>query len=258
MKPLLSIITVCFNAEATIGDCIQSVEQGKTPEVEYLMIDGASTDGTLDIVRQHPEVIDALISEADDGIFDAMNKGLLMANGDFVAFLNADDTYLPSTIPLILETIRRAGNVVDVFYGDWIGIDATGASRHRQSDHLLRWRYSLCHQAVVARRTIFPVPRGFDLQYRFCADFDLIMRWRSEGVAFKRLAQPLVHFSETGSSAKFMRRSAWESIVIALHRGHSPWAAVFSMRVMLYLARRTSLAWLHRMAKQTYISRLFR
>ena len=246
MKPLLSVITVCFNAESTLRDCIESVAQGKTPEVEYLIIDGASTDGTLNIIRQYPHVVDALISEADGGIFDAMNKGLSRAGGDFVAFLNADDVYLPGAIPAILEAIRGEANTVDVLYGDWIGVDGSGKVHARRADHRLRWRYSLCHQAVVARRAIFPTPRGFDLRYRLCADFDLILRWQSEGVDFRRLAQPLVRFSEAGSSAKFVRTSAWESIVIALRRAQFPWSIVFSARVALYAARATLFCWMRR------------
>ncbi len=245
MKPLLSVITVCFNAESTLRDCIQSVAQDKTKEVEYLIIDGASTDGTLNIIRQYPHVVDSLISEADGGIFDAMNKGLLKSCGDFVAFLNADDIYLPGAIPALLEAIREEANPVDVLYGDWVGVDASGKARARRADHRLRWRYSLCHQAIVARRAIFPTPQGFDLRYRFCADFDLILRWQSERARFKRLAQSIVRFSEIGASAKFIRQSATESIVISLRRSRSPWALVFSARLILYSMRIILSTWAH-------------
>jgi glycosyltransferase involved in cell wall biosynthesis len=237
--PILSIITVCFNAESTFRDCLQSVAQGKSPEVEYLVIDGFSTDGTLDIIQEFPEIVDTLISEPDGGIFDAMNKGLKNAVGDYVVFLNADDRFLPGAIPVILNAIRTACDDVDVFYGDWIGVDASGAEHARRANHRLRWRYALCHQAVVARRTIFPVPPSFNPRYRLCADFDLILAWQAQGAHFKRIAQPIVLFSEVGSSAKFIRRSAWESIVIALRRAKSLWALVFSARVALYVARAT-------------------
>jgi glycosyltransferase involved in cell wall biosynthesis len=246
MRPLLSVITVCYNAESTLQACIQSIAQGKTADVEFLVIDGASIDGTLDIVRQYSEVVDALISEPDRGIFDAMNKGLSKAVGDYVAFLNADDIYLPGAIPAMLDAIRRGRNEVDVIYGDWIGVDARGSEHARRADHRLRWRYSLCHQALAAKRVIFPSPHGFDLRYRLCADFDLISLWQSEGVRFKRISQPLVRFSEIGASAKFMHRSAWESIVIALSRARSPWALVFAARVALYVARANLSSWARR------------
>lgn len=243
-KPIFSIITVCFNAESTLRDCIQSIAQDKTPEVEYIIIDGASTDGTLDIIRQYSNLIDLLISEPDGGIFDAMNKGLLLAAGDFVAFLNADDIYLPGAIPSILKALHKDGTKVDVLYGDWIGVDANGVTHARQADHRLRWRYTLCHQAVVARRIIFPSPEGFNLRYRLCADFDLLLRWQSEGFRFKRLEQPIVRFSEMGASNKFIRRSAWESISISLGRAKTPWALIFSVRVAAYCVRTIFVTWL--------------
>lgn len=246
MKLLLSVVTVCFNAESTLRDCIESVAQHKTSDVEYLVIDGASTDKTLDIVRQYPELVDKLISEPDGGIFDAMNKGLANAVGDYVAFLNADDIYLPGAIPAMLDAIRGARNEVDVIYGDWIGVDASGSEHARRADHRLRWRYSLCHQAIAARRAIFPAPLGFNLRYRLCADFDLLLRWQAEGARFKRIAQPIVRFSEMGSSAKFIRRSAWESIFIALSRAQSPWVLIFAVRVALYVVRVSLSSLIHR------------
>lgn len=243
-KPILSIITVCFNVESTIRDCIQSILHCKTPDVEYLVIDGASTDGTMEILQQYPELVDKLISEPDAGIFDAMNKGLSMAVGDFVAFLNADDIYLPGAIAAILDSLHKEGANVDVLYGDWVGIDANGWAHARQANHRLRWRYALCHQAVVARRAIFPSPDGFNLKYRLCADFDLLLRWQGEGFRFKRLALPLVRFSEMGASNKFVCRSARESISIALGRAKSFWALVFSVRVAAYCARTIFVTWL--------------
>lgn len=236
-RPLLSIITVCYNAAATLRDCIQSVADGKTSDVEYLIIDGGSNDTTLDIAGDYTTVVDTLVSERDGGIFDAMNKGLLRASGDYVAFLNADDIYLPGAITAILDDLRKSRDEVDVLYGDWVAVDINGAIRNCRANHLLTWRYALCHQAVVAKRAIFPVPCGFDLRYHLCADFDLVLRWQSEETRFKRLAFPLVRFSEAGSSAKFLYQSAWESIVVALRRAQSPWVLVFCARVALYLVR---------------------
>lgn len=246
VKPALSIITVCFNVELTLRECLHSIVREKTSDIEYLVIDGASTDGTLAIVREYQEFIDLFVSEPDGGIFEAMNKGLLEASGEFVAFLNADDVYLPGAIAAILDAIYKGRAEVDVFYGDWIAVDANGVVHARRADHRLRYRYSLCHQAIAARRAIFPSPQGFDLRYRLCADFDLISRWQSEGARFRRLSQPLVRFSEAGASAKFIHKSAWESIIIALSRAQSPWVLVFAARIALYVARVNLISWARR------------
>ena len=236
-NPILSIITVCFNAASTIHTCIQSVAKDKSPEIEYLIIDGASTDGTVDIVRKYPNIVDTLISERDGGIYDAMNKGVSKAAGEYVMFLNADDMYLPGAIQSVLDVLRKYPDSIDVLYGDWIGVDIKGVNHERRANHLLTWRYALCHQAVVARRAIFPEPHAFDLRYRICADFDLILRWQAEGFRFKRHPVQLVRFSEAGASAQFIRRSAWESIVVAIRRARTPWVPVFITRVALHFVR---------------------
>ena len=168
-----------------------------------MIIDGASTDSTLSIAREYPNVVDNLISEPDNGIFDAMNKGLVLAKGKFVAFLNADDRYLPTTISSSLDAIREDKDNVDVLYGDWIAVSARGTDTPHKADHRLRWRYILCHQAVIAKRSIFPSPDGFDLRYKLCADFNLILFWQAESACFKRIPNQLVRFSEVGASSKF-------------------------------------------------------
>jgi glycosyltransferase involved in cell wall biosynthesis len=235
--PTLSIITVCFNAESTLHDCIQSIAQDKTPEVEYFIIDGASTDSTLLIARQYANVVDTLISEPDKGIFDAMNKGLALAKGEFVAFLNADDLYLPRTISIVLDAIREDINHVDVLYGDWIAVSGHGTENPHKADHRLRWRYMLCHQAVIARRSIFPSPKGFDLRYKLCADFNLILLWQAKGFRFKRIPNQLVRFSETGASSKFVYRAAREIFTISILRGRFPWKFIFLIRCIAFISR---------------------
>jgi glycosyltransferase involved in cell wall biosynthesis len=132
-----------------------------------------------------------------------MNKGLVLAKGKFVAFLNADDRYLPTTISSSLDAIREDKDNVDVLYGDWIAVSARGTDTPHKADHRLRWRYILCHQAVIAKRSIFPSPDGFDLRYKLCADFNLILFWQAESACFKRIPNQLVRFSEVGASSKF-------------------------------------------------------
>ena len=237
MIPHLTIITVCFNAESTIRNCIESVASGKTPDIEYLIIDGASTDFTLSIAREYPNVVDNLISEPDNGIFDAMNKGLVLAKGKFVAFLNADDRYLPKTISIFLDAIHEDKNNVDVFYGDWIGVNARGEEILREADHRLRWRYMLCHQAMIARRSIFPSPEGFDLRYKLCGDFNLILLWQAEEFLFKRIPSQLVRFGETGASSKFVYRATREILTITILRARFPWKFIFLICGMAFIAR---------------------
>jgi glycosyltransferase involved in cell wall biosynthesis len=251
MKPLLTVITVCFNTESTIRNCIESVACGKTADVEYLIIDGASTDSTLTIARQYSGAIDFLVSEPDNGIFDAMNKGLALAKGEFVAFLNADDLYLPTTISIVLDAIRKDKNNVDVFYGDWIGVNGRGEEILRKAEHRLRSRYMLCHQAMIARRSIFPSPNGFNCRYQFCADFDLILWWQAKRFRFKRIPNQLVRFSEVGASSRYYMKSSLESMLIVIFRGRSPWNLLLLIRGLAFLIKTTIFYWIK--TCQTYL-----
>lgn len=106
MPPLLSIVTATRNCAATIGRTLQSVREVKSPEIEYIIIDGESTDGTLDIIRRSDGLIDILVSEKDDGVYNAMNKGAALANGRYVLFLNGDDRLLADGFNRALEILR--------------------------------------------------------------------------------------------------------------------------------------------------------
>jgi len=241
-NPLLSIVTVCFNSEATICETIRSVKSCMSSNLEYIIVDGGSTDSTLSIIRNHLDCIDSLISETDEGIFDAMNKGLSAASGEYVAFLNSDDVYLPGAIAALLAAISSKRSDVDVFYGDWIALRQNGTLCYQNAFHSLRLKYSLCHQAIAMRRTIFPTPFGFDQKYRFCSDFDLILRLQQDNARFYHLSLPIVRFSESGSSLQYFRRSAYESIVIAISRGRFPWSFLFATRVFLYAFKMTLIS----------------
>ncbi|MEO8003693.1 MAG: glycosyltransferase family 2 protein [Betaproteobacteria bacterium] len=182
----ISVVTVCFNAAATIEKTILSVVSQSHPIVEYVVVDGASTDGTLKIVAKYSERIDNLISEKDRGIFDAMNKGVATATGDVVYFLNADDSFVDDRV---LEDVARAfeqdatrmlvyGNVVLKDGPPGVLNFPARAFRKRSVSEFLH--NSFCHQAVFVRRELFAQLGPFDLQYRYSADYEWIIR------AFKR------------------------------------------------------------------------
>ena len=128
MSSKISVITVCFNSEATIRDTIKSVLAQDYPNVEYIIVDGASTDGTMDIVREYRDRIDVVISEPDKGIYDAMNKGIRAATGDVVGLLNSDDFYADeSAVRQLIECMEDAGS--DTVYADLAIVDAKETRR---------------------------------------------------------------------------------------------------------------------------------
>lgn len=172
-KPLISVITITYNAAAELPATIKSINEQTYPNFEHLIIDGASKDNTLEIARRNPDA--RIISEKDKGLYDAMNKGLRMAEGKYLIFLNAGDTFRsPETLSRYAEA---AGKDYDIIYGDTMIVDKTGediAPRHHSAPDILTYEsfshgMLICHQAFMVKKSIAPL---YDLNYRFSADYD--------------------------------------------------------------------------------------
>ena len=184
----ISVITVCFNAVGTIADTIASVDRQDWPDVEHIVIDGASKDGTPELVRQlaHPRL--RLISEPDEGHYDAMNKGLREATGEYVGFLNADDFFAsPQSLTMIADTIRATN--ADCVLGDTAFVDKNGNPKGRlySTRGFGRWWLRIGamppHPSFYARTELLRAAGGFDTRYHIAADFDLIARLLLKGKA---------------------------------------------------------------------------
>jgi len=237
MKPKISVVTITYNAEAVLQRTLDSVLSQSYPYVEHLIIDGASTDGTLALVEQYREESTeqaashevVVQSEPDRGIYDAMNKGLQKATGDYVLFLNAGDT-LPATDTLELA-MDKAGDGVGVLYGNTDVVDGEGNflyHRRLQPPERLSWRsfrhgMLVCHQAFYARTEIArEIP--YDLQYRFSADVDWCIRVMKEaerrGLQLVNLHTVVANYLEEGATTKNHKASLRERyLVMQRHYG---------------------------------------
>jgi glycosyltransferase involved in cell wall biosynthesis len=178
----VSIITVVRNEAATIRDCIESVI-GQSHPAEYLVIDGASTDGTMAIVNEYATRIRKIVSEPDRGIYDAMNKGLSLATGDVIGILNADDFYRDRNV---LERVVRAieNNYVDSCYGDLVCVDPANTQRvvrYWKAGHYHRNRFyhgwMPPHPTFFVRRSVYEHHGNFDLSLGTAADYELTLRF---------------------------------------------------------------------------------
>lgn len=172
-QPLISIITITYNAERHLPVTMQSVHEQTSDLAEHLIIDGASTDRTLEIARSYPDV--RIISERDRGLYDAMNKGLRQARGKYVLFLNAGDTFHD---PKVLEKYAAAARRdFDIIYADTVVVDGArqliGPRHYTAPEQLTFKSFSkgmlVCHQAFMVKRVLAP---DYDLHYRFSADYD--------------------------------------------------------------------------------------
>jgi len=181
MKIKFSIITVVYNASQVLEKTLLSVINQTYNHIEYIIIDGGSTDGTVDMIKQYASGINYWVSEADKGIYDAMNKGLREATGDYVWFLNAGDTLQHHNIVTDLAGIAESAGQPDVLYGETDLMENDGrvfAERRLKAPKNLTWKsfrmgMLVCHQAFIVKRSIAP---EYDLQYRFSADFDWCIR----------------------------------------------------------------------------------
>ena len=237
MKAKISVVTITYNAEAVLQRTLDSVLSQSYPYVEHLIIDGASKDGTLALAEQYREESTekaashevVIQSEPDHGIYDAMNKGLQKATGDYVLFLNAGDT-LPATDTLEL-VMDKAGDGVGVLYGNTDVVDGEGNflyHRRLQPPERLSWRsfrqgMLVCHQAFYARTEIAQ-NNPYDLQYRFSADVDWCIRVMKEaerrGLQLVNLHTVVANYLEEGATTKNHKASLRERyLVMQRHYG---------------------------------------
>lgn len=200
----ISIITVCYNSEPTIERAIKSVIQQDDPNVEYIIIDGGSTDGTVDIIKQYAEDISYWVSEPDQGIYDAMNKGIERATGEVVAFLNSDDWYPENILSEIAS--RFMTEEMQILCGEMYV---------HQYGHVIRWhikeekmkqqlrvRMGFSHPAMFVRRSLFEEYGKFDTKYQIAADYDWLLRMHDHHVPIATIDRVLCNFSYGGISTK--------------------------------------------------------
>ncbi len=208
----ISIITVSYNSASTIYDTLQSVFSQTYTNIEHIVIDGGSTDSTLDIIKNNGDRVAQLVSERDGGIYDAMNKGLNLATGEVIGFLNSDD-YLASSdsIALIAEALAR--DSIDAAYGDLVFVDAKNTNRvvrlWRPGPHIAgscTKGWMAPHPTFYARRAVVLRAGGFDLRYKLQSDFDLMLRlFEIEGIEAMYIPKTLVRMRMGGATTGSFR-----------------------------------------------------
>lgn len=217
--PLISVVTVTRNAEKTIERTIDSVLQQSGADFEYIVVDGGSTDATLEIVGRHEAKIDYWISEPDGGIFDAMNKGISLARGRYIGILNADDRYLPGALGLVAEKSRSIfGGVI---YGDYIFSAADAGVEFPVRASLDLWKgMTLGHPAMFVSAATYQNIGLYEPHLRFAGDLDFSLRALKSGIVFNRIEQPLAIFENGGTAEQHLTTASIEAAgVIRRHAG---------------------------------------
>lgn len=225
LTPKFSVITVTYNAEKVLEDTIQSVITQTYHHVEYIIVDGASKDGTLAIIDKYRNRISHVVSEPDRGLYDAMNKGIALATGDYLCFLNAGDSFHEDdTLQRMVHSI--SGNELpDVLYGETALVDAQRhflRMRRLSAPKVLTWEsfkqgMLVCHQAFFPRHTLV---EPYDLKYRFSSDFDWCIRIMKKAHTLHNTHLTLIDYLEEGMTTQNRKASLKERFrIMAKHYG---------------------------------------
>jgi glycosyltransferase involved in cell wall biosynthesis len=219
----LTIVTVCLNSEKTIARTIESVKQQKSRDVEYIVIDGDSHDGTRDIIRSYGDVIDDFVSEPDKGISDAFNKGIAKSAGEVIGLLNADDQLLPGTIEKVLRCFRDNPET-EILHGDVLLYERAQLVKRLRPPRFwwFPWRLVLFnHPATFVRRSVYDHWGGYRTDYAIAMDVERFAFWKKKGCRISYLPEPLVRMVSGGMSGRSGYRGVSEKRKALLDHGYN-------------------------------------
>lgn len=228
-EPKFSIITITFNAASVIEPTLQSVLEQTYTNYEYLLIDGGSKDNTVAKAKASGIEFAHIVSEPDNGLYDAMNKGIALATGDYLCFLNAGDGFhTPDTLQTIANAAMAEEILPDVLYGETAEVDEERRfvrMRRLQAPKELNWRsfrngMMVCHQAFYARREIAPM---YDLKYRLSSDVDWCIKVMKRAEKLVNVNATVVNYLQNGLSLQHHRASLKERFwIMSKHYGFLP------------------------------------
>ena len=205
-QPLVTVITVCYNAREMLLRTMNSVWAQTYKHVEYVIVDGASTDGTLELLEEYGGRIDHWVSESDKGIYDAMNKGVSMAKGKWVIFMNAGDCFADNHV---LENVFSVPRQADVIYGDVVKGGVVKKASSPRNAH----RMFFCHQSVFVKiESLKAFP--FDISHKMSADFKQMKQLWLAGKNFLQLDFPIADFDVQGVSNTNRAVGLWDNICV--------------------------------------------
>lgn len=201
-KPMVTIVTVCYNSETTIERCMQSVLNQTYDNIEYIIIDGESHDQTMNLIKKYQKKFGErmrVISEPDQGIYDAMNKGIREASGRIIGILNSDDYYVRDAVENIVSVWNGKG--MQILYGLMRTMKEGKEYSLSRLSHYFLHEQMIWHPACFVTEDVYKVIGDFDTKYRSVADYDFMLRAYDSGkVQFVPVDATIVNFSEGGMS----------------------------------------------------------
>lgn len=200
----ISIITPVYNSVNTLEKTILSViNQEIESELEYIIVDGGSTDGTLEIINRYSDKIDIFISEPDKGVYDAMNKGIKLATGDVVGIINSDDWYNDGALKVVESSFNEEPEISIIYSPIYNYLNSQYLNKFVPGElNKLLIRFPLNHPSCFVKKSVYESIGLFDLSYKINADYDFIFRAYIAGLAFRYVETPLASYSLDGMSGK--------------------------------------------------------
>lgn len=239
----ISVITVVRNAAGTIEQTIKSVLSQSYPFVEYIVLDGQSNDGTLEIIQKYKQDIHFIRSEKDSGIYDAMNKGIRLTTGELIVLLNADDYFTDNCIQNVINKYNEIGKKECVIFGDaFIYYEEIKQSALRKCKIAFSRGMTIIHQAMFVHKKVYEKTGVYDLSFKNAADFDFTLRTYLTGVPYIHIPYPLVYSrrSEQRTSEKFAEISIKEEKMI-LKRHYKRLGVYYFYRNLLFTRIRENI-----------------
>ena len=206
----VSVIVSVFNSEKTVSDAIDSILSQSYSNIECIVIDAESTDRTRSIIQDYGDKIDVFVTEPDNGIYDGLNKGILLATGDIIAFLHSDDVYADKAV--VSDVVSLFGNDIQGVYGDLVYTpkdDTSKVLRYWKSKDfdmsLLSQGWMPAHPTFFVRREVYEKYGGFDLGFKIAGDYDFMLRVLSAGIKVKYIPEVLYKMRVGGESNKSIK-----------------------------------------------------
>lgn len=213
--PLITVITVVLNGEKYLEETIQSVINQTYPNVEYIIVDGGSTDGTLDIIKKYEDKIDYWVSEKDNGIYDAMNKGLRVALGKWIGFLGSDDYYEATALEELIKSFY-IDDEVEVLYGNskvLLGNQLLYIRNPTSNIKEIEKSFIFFHPDSIAKINLYKKLGYYDNSYKIAGDYDFFLRAYFNGAKFKKVETIALNFRISGTSSDY-KQAFKEKLII--------------------------------------------
>ncbi len=224
--PKISIITITYNSEKTVRETFESVKRQNYDNLEYIVVDGGSTDSTLAIAEEYKDIITKLVSEKDNGISDAMNKGINLATGDIIGIIHSDDALVDDALKVVAETAMADS---DVIYGNAIILHEDGTPSHileaKEDISGLPYSFCLVHPAVFVTKKAYLAYGVFDETFKCAMDYELFLRFYRQGAKFQHINGNLAIYREGGTNMKFRRQTINEVCAISIKYGGNKFKA---------------------------------